>query len=196
MWVASSGGAMGHRPEGAVRKRSTIKLEFLRKTTHTRSPCDRTHHSHARCARSHRPNASSGPREWCFGRFASPRLVSAQAQVHFTNSSRVEVVLWSRDTYERSVRLNSGVMEHNLRRSARATYLVSACGSPTHRVLSHGAAMVGELRRRARVCGRAAGERRAASRRQPAHGRDRVLWQRCQRFNAIKVPRGVSEMRH
>ena len=117
IWVASYGGAMRHRREGAVRKRSKIKLEFLRKTTHTRSPCDRTHHSHARCARSHRPNASSGPREWCFGRFASPRLVSAQAQVHFTNSSQVEVAdepiyaasssdethLWGRGTQQASL---------------------------------------------------------------------------------------------
>ena len=65
-------------------------LEFLLNTLHTRSPYDRTHHSHARCARSHRPNASSGPRESCYGRFEGPRLVSAQAQVMRTKVSNVE----------------------------------------------------------------------------------------------------------
>ena len=85
----------------------------------------------------------------------------------------------------RAMNLISGGVGHNRRRSARATYLENAFGSPTHLVLSHGAEMVGELGGRARVCGRAAGERRAASRRQPHTGRGRVLWQRCQRFNRI-----------
>ena len=89
--VASFGVAMGHRREGAAHKRGKLMLDFLWKTKHTRSPRDRTHHSHARCARSHRPNASSGPRESCFGRFARPRLVSAQAQeVMRTKVSNVE----------------------------------------------------------------------------------------------------------
>ena len=47
---------------------------------------------------------------------------------------------------------------HNLRRSAGLTYLENAYGSPTHRVLSHGAEVVDELGTRARVCGRAAAD--------------------------------------
>ena len=46
--------------------------------------------------------------------------------------------------------------------------------------------MASELVARARVCGPAAGERRAASWRQPHTGRGRVLWQRCQRFNTSR----------
>ena len=58
----------------------------------------------------------------------------------------------------RAMNLISGGVGHNRRRSARATYLENAFGSPTHLVLSHGAEMVGELGGRARVCGLAAGE--------------------------------------
>ena len=105
---------------------------FLRDDLCARWPRDWPHHPHARCARSHRPNASSGPRQRCVGRFEGPGLVSAQAQVHFTNSYPVELVIWSSDIYERSVRLNSRDMEDILVWSARATYDENDSGSRSH----------------------------------------------------------------